>query len=143
MLEQKQSDIILTVEVLAIGKDRKTFTFKVIEVFKGGLKAGDTLTGANDLNCGPNVETKGKWLIYAKKKAGKFEVNSCGLSRSFSNPERNINIAPLLSIRFPKDEKEAQSLKFKNRAKEVQIKNKVFAHSELEKELRDLRKMKS
>ena len=89
--EFKYSEYIFIGEILEIDSKKYTFKVKVIENFKGN-NVGKVYSGKYDEVCGPIINEKGKWIIYAIKGSGNFiKINSCGITRSLKTPENNIN----------------------------------------------------
>jgi hypothetical protein len=132
--EFENSECIFIGEVFKIDTDKNTFEIKVIESFRGN-KIGTVHIGIYDQLCGPVIDEKGKWLIYGNYNSDNLiEINACGISRSFGNPEYNT-----LATRPPKpispNEKESESQAEKKRAEW-----KLKAKSDLENEIADLRK---
>lgn len=87
--EYEYSECIFIGEVFKIDKENNLFEVKVVESFNGD-EIGKTYIGIYDKFCGPEIDEKGKWLIYANDNTDSMiEINSCGITRSFNNPENN------------------------------------------------------
>ncbi|WP_462250992.1 hypothetical protein [Ekhidna sp.] len=91
------SDLVFIGEVISVGEsmkykeegwfDNKTYKIEVVEGFKG-TKSGETLSGYSLTSCS-SYPKSGTWIIYANKNdEGNITFSSCGLSRSFKEPER-------------------------------------------------------
>ncbi len=91
-IEFENSDCILIGEVLEIDPKNDTFKVKVIESFNGDENE-IVYNGIYNRFCAPIINKKGKWLIYGNiNDDGLLEINACGLTRSFKNPEDNFQI---------------------------------------------------
>jgi len=100
--EFENSDCILIGEVLEINSKNDTFKVKVIESFSGD-KNGKIYNGIYNRYCEPIIDQKGKWLIYGNiDEEGILEISMCGLTRSFENPEKNIQVS-MLAHKFNSD----------------------------------------
>lgn len=85
-----QSDYIFVGEVMSFDFNTNTFEIRVIESFKGSFNE-ETIVGHFDAYCGPNINSKGRWIIYSHKGSNEeIIINACGLTRSFIEPESNI-----------------------------------------------------
>ncbi|QCX39042.1 hypothetical protein FF125_16100 [Aureibaculum algae] len=112
----ENSECIFVGEVLEVNKTENTFTIKVIESFNGNDNL-NVYKGTYDEQCGPIIDTKGKWLIYANLNSDNIlVVGSCGISRNFKNPEYNVTIEGLLIKEF-KGTAEDQGKKFNDKGK--------------------------
>lgn len=132
-LEFENSAYIFIGEVLEIGASHKMFKIKVIESFKGGA-IGTVYNGSNNKFCGPIINEKGKWLIYGNFNVENLlEINTCGLTRSFEHPEKNIS-ATRLPIPPPSTKKSESQVEKRKRQR------KLKAKFDLDKEIADLRK---
>lgn len=132
--EFENSECIFIGEVIEIDASHENFKTKVVESFSGD-KIGTVYNGIYDKFCGPIIDEKGKWLIYGNfNSENLLEINTCGLTRSFENPENNISVTkpprPL-----PPNKKESKS----QIEKEI-TEWKLRAKSDLEIEITDLRK---
>ena len=93
--EVENSEYIFIGEVLEIDNSTDTYVVKVIENLKNCDNEGVIYIGKNWTTCNPNIDSKGKWLIYAKLDKYYLRVNSCGISRSLDNPQKVFNsVAP-------------------------------------------------
>ena len=112
----ENSECVFVGEVLEVNKAENTFIIKVIESFKGN--DNETIyKGTYDEQCGPIIDTKGQWLIYADLNSDYIlVVGSCGISRDFKNPEFNVTIEGLLIKEF-KGTREKHGNKFNEKAK--------------------------
>lgn len=98
--EFEDSECVFIGEVLEVNTEEKSFKIKVIESFKGS-DVETIYFGTYDEQCGPTIYEKGKWLIYGDlNDQNIIEVNECGLTRSFANPEYNAVIDGLIAKRL-------------------------------------------
>lgn len=84
--EYEKAECIFIGQILEIDSNKNIFTIKVVEPFKGSTK-GEIYKGNFDPICGPNIDHKGKWLIYGNLLNNNLSIINCGLSRSFKKPE--------------------------------------------------------
>ena len=132
--EFENSECIFIGEVIKIDTEKNSFEIKVIESFSGD-EIGKIYSGIYDDLCGPIIDEKGKWLIYANYSSDNLiEINACGITRSFKRPEYNVS-ATRPPEPLPPNEKESKSKAEKKRAEW-----KLRAKSDLENEIIDLRK---
>jgi hypothetical protein len=90
--EFENSDCIFVGEVIVLDSEKGTFKVKVAESFNGDKK-GEIYNGIYNFTCEPIINKKGKWLIYGNiNEDGFLEISLCGLTRSFTNPENNLQI---------------------------------------------------
>ena len=90
--ELDNSECIFIGEVISVDRENELFEVRVFESFNGET-IGNIYVGTYDSQCGPIVDEKGKWLIYGNfGKDSELMVNSCGLTRSFENPQNNISV---------------------------------------------------
>ena len=123
--EFENSECIFIGEVLKIDSEKNTFEIRVVESFNGD-EIGKIYSGIYDNQCGPIIDGKGKWLIYANSYENKIEINTCGLSRSFEYPESNITAtSEFLKIyeKEYKQEKRDSDLKFRA---QLDLKNEII-----------------
>ncbi len=112
----ENSECVFVGEVLEVNKTENTFLIKVMESFKG-KDNGTIYKGTYDEQCGPIVDTKGQWLIYADLNSDNIlVVGGCGISRDFENPEFNVTIEGLLIKEF-NGTRENYGNKFNEKAK--------------------------
>ncbi|GAA4314496.1 hypothetical protein GCM10023183_34710 [Nibribacter koreensis] len=68
-----------------IRSNEKTFTLKVIDAFKGDIKADSILTGDSQRSGCLIIPNEGFWIIYANSVEGKLiEISLCGISRELT-----------------------------------------------------------
>ena len=98
--EYENSECIFLGEVFEVNKANNSFKIRIIESFKSNER--ETIyEGKYDEQCGPIIDTKGQWLIYADLDSENIlNVGSCGISRDFKNPEFNVTIEGLLMKEF-------------------------------------------
>lgn len=135
-LEFENSESIFIAEVLEVDTSKNSFTFKIIESFKGEEKE-EIYNGKYDEMCGPIVNETGKWLIYGNpNNKNQIVINYCGLTRSFKKPENNVSatkppMPPKPNEKVTKSEEEKEMTDWRLRAK-----------SDLTNEVKQLRKRK-
>ena len=96
----ENSECIFLGEVFEVNKADNSFKIRIIESFKSN-ENGMIYEGKYDEQCGPIIDTKGQWLIYADLDSENIlNVSSCGISRNFKNPEFNVTIEGLLMTEF-------------------------------------------
>jgi len=133
--EIENSECIFIGEVIELNESDLTYKVKVTESLDGGDKVGTVYTGKNWKYCSPYISEMGKWIIYGHMEDGFLRLNMCGISRSFENPI--VNPIPPSPELYEKDmtEKERKNVFDKMRAENMKI-----ALSDLELELKALRK---
>ncbi|PQB07308.1 hypothetical protein BST83_09175 [Polaribacter filamentus] len=123
--EFENSECIFIGEVLKIDSEKNTFEIRVVESFNGD-EIGKIYSGIYDNQCGPTIDGKGKWLIYANSYENKIEINTCGLTRSFEYPESNITATSEFLKTYEKEykqEKRDSDLKFRA---QLDLKNEII-----------------
>ncbi|MDD7913763.1 hypothetical protein [Polaribacter ponticola] len=123
--EFENSECIFIGEVLKIDSEKNTFEIRVVESFNGD-EIGKIYSGIYDNQCGPIIDGKGKWLIYANSYENKIEINTCGLTRSFEYPESNITATSVFLKTYEKEykqEKQDSDLKFRA---QLDLKNEII-----------------
>jgi len=129
--ELENSECIFIGEVLNIDAENNTFEIKVIESFNGDEK-GKVYNGIYDSMCGPIIDEKGEWLIYANYNSeSQIEVNTCGITRSLKNPDKNISATILPPPSYPNEKKSITEKKI--------AEWKLRAKTDLESEIANLR----
>lgn len=98
--EYENSDVVFTGRIISLSEGWVDFKIGVTESFKGNIKKGQILSGKNNTDCEPYINSGGDWLIYGKIVNGSLVINPCGLSRSFDFPYdnryfRSIPVPPL------------------------------------------------
>ncbi|MTH18234.1 hypothetical protein [Flavobacterium sp. LC2016-01] len=92
------SDIVFYGEVIKIDTISSTYTFRIIELFKGKTRS-QYINGKYFSNCSLFPQTKQLWIVYANyEDAGIIDISSCSPSRGFK-PEGGSYPPP-----FPKTE---------------------------------------
>lgn len=91
--EFEYSQEVFIADVIWISEDETEFKFIVLEVFKGDLAVGTTITGINARPCGPLVNKKGDWLFFGML-TDLFQINSCGFSVNIEEPWRSLPPLP-------------------------------------------------
>ena len=80
------SDKVFLGELIDIDTTDFSFTFQIIEQFKGDFKS-TIITGKYFDSCSKFPRDKGKWIIYADNENDEFiNINQCLASRSELNP---------------------------------------------------------
>ena len=88
--EFEQSECVFIGEVLEFNPLEKSYRIKVVDSFKG-TDNGLIYEGTYDQQCGPIINGLGKWIFYGHTDSnGVLNVNECGLTRSFENPEHDF-----------------------------------------------------
>ena len=130
-IEFENSECIFIGEVLTFDLENNTFEIKVTESFNGD-KVGKIYNGIYNEYCGSVVDEIGKWIIYANPyNESIIEINACGISRSFENPQKNIQ-----ALKPPVPPKLNQKIANYNKLK---AERKVKAKSDLKEEISYLR----
>lgn len=96
----KKHDIVFLGELIESDSIRHSFSFKVLELFKGSNKnrviKGGLFNSCSYFPTKPN--DKGLWIIYAQfRKDSLIDINECGPSMSLFNPGFIIPPPPLLT----------------------------------------------
>ena len=90
--EFENSNYIFVGEIIELDTKKEIFKVKVVESFNGD-ENGKIYNGIYNGTCEPIIDKKGKWLIYGNVNEDKLlEISLCGLTRSFENPEKNMQI---------------------------------------------------
>jgi hypothetical protein len=110
------SEIIVIADVLPSAKNSETYQLKAVEFLKGTV-ADSILTVKYLSSCSKFPDEGGRWIIYTRIRSDGFtEINQCGLSRSFKNPE-SIFLARYLT----KNAKKAAKLARKDLQDEIDM----------------------
>lgn len=129
--ELNNSQCIFVGKVLEINKKKNTFKVEVIESFTE-TNSGTVYEGIYDEQCGPIINELGTWLFYGNFFGLRYlTVNSCGLTRSFKNPDFNI----MACKEMPKKEQNESESHWKRKWNKIAIRS-------LGEELKNLRKIK-
>ena len=117
--ELKNSECIFIGEVINVDSENELFEVRVFESFNGdGI--GNIYVGTYDSQCGPKVDEKGRWLIYGNFGTdSELIVNSCGLTRSFENPENNISVPIDIAPAPVKDKYESWRAEWNKKARKA------------------------
>jgi len=135
--EIENSEYIFIGNVIDIDKSNHTYKVQIIESLKNCAIEGVIYDAKNWISCDPYINTKGKWLIYAKMENGYLKTNLCGISRSLENPQEIISSIP------PPPLNENESKKVHERKRELWKKeDKKKSKQDLENEIESLRKKK-
>lgn len=109
---------------ITIDKNQTDYRITVCEVFKGNLKAGQTLNGKNIGTCGPYVDEDGEWVLFGNNKAH-FKVSDCGLSSNIAQP-RELLPPPIKSgIDYDKQIQERKTRARENIQKQIKMLRKM------------------
>ena len=101
----KYSDIIFLGELIDSTSTDHSYSFKILEIFKGNYK-NKIIKGLATNSCSLRPTDKGLWLIYASfEKDSLIDIGMCGPSVSLKNPD---GLYYPLSIRFGKESKVEQ-----------------------------------
>lgn len=136
--EIENSECIFIGEVISIIDN--TYEIVVHESLDGNEKKGEVIIGKNHEFCSPNINSKGKWLIYGNIKNGFLETNICGISRSFEYPENNFHTS-IPKLVPSMNEKEHLEFKKESRFEKWKEKNKKNAQLQLKLEIIRLRNL--
>ena len=80
------SDIVFLGELVEVNINEKTFTFNIIESFKGKFNT-QLIKGESSYGCSFLPRDKCRWIVYAKfNEKNLIEINQCLASRSELNP---------------------------------------------------------
>ncbi len=94
----KHSDIVFYGEVVKVDSISNTYTFRIIELFKGKTKS-QYVNGKDFSNCSLFPQTKQLWIVYANyREANTINMSLCSPSRGFK-PEGSSYPPP-----YPKTE---------------------------------------
>lgn len=99
------SEVVFTAELVYLRGEK--YLLRVTEVFKGEVKIDMLLKGdnANQGECGPRIHDQGPFLIYGKLEDRTILPNTCGYSRSISEPYRSTpHMLPPLPMSVEGDE---------------------------------------
>ncbi len=80
-----ESDLIFLGELLEIDTIELTYSFRIIEKFKG-VQKDSIVKGKCFSSCSVFPRDKGKWIVYAKIKEDMINISECLASRSEENP---------------------------------------------------------
>ena len=132
--EVANSEYIFIGEVVEIDHSTDTYKIKVIEDLKNCDNEGVIYTGKNWASCSPYIDSKGKWLIYAKMEKDYLKVNLCGISRSLDNPQNVFNSAP-----SPLPKENETKREYRVRREKWKRANKEKSKEDLNKEIKALK----
>ena len=80
-----ESDIIFLGELIEIDTANYTYSFRIIEKFKGEHN-DSIINGKLFGSCSVFPSDRGKWIVYAKVKEDMINISECLASRSEKNP---------------------------------------------------------
>ncbi|MXO07269.1 hypothetical protein [Flavobacterium sp. HBTb2-11-1] len=90
----KQSEIVFYGEVIKVDSIKRTFTFRIIELFKGKYNS-QYIKGKEFTSCSILPIQKQLWIIYADFKKGKIIIDISGCSPSMGfKPYQNYSFPP-------------------------------------------------
>jgi hypothetical protein len=79
------SDIVFLGELIDIDTNERTYSFRIIEIFKG--ENNDTIIkGKYFDSCSKIPKDKCKWIVYADFRENLIDISSCLATRSEENP---------------------------------------------------------
>jgi len=85
-ISYNQSEIVFLGELIDYNTIENSFTFKIIELFKGEIKS-IFIKGKSFDSCSTFPMDKCKWIVYANfQESDYISINQCGASRSENNP---------------------------------------------------------
>jgi hypothetical protein len=135
-VELRYSDIAFYGELMTIDSIKKTYRFKILELFKGNY-SGNIINGCIISSCSVIPFEKGLWIIYAKK------VNDSTISISMCSPSIPLRkaegLVPPPPLFYDNGDKAIDALKVKIHILEKRTEGLSYWFSDLEK----LRKYKS
>lgn len=142
-LSYDESPLIFVGDVLTSNQKTGTYKIKVVEIFKGQTKT--TIIEGKSLTSCSGFPDRGRWIIYTETyKDGVIDFNSCGLSRSFENPQfimvTEYKVPPPPSKEYETESK--YSIQANIDFERAMLKLKEKALTDLEIEIEDLRKRK-
>lgn len=79
------SDVVFLGELAEVDTISQTYTFTVLELFKGDT-VHKTLKGKRFDSCSKMPAEKGRWLVYAETRGSFININDCLASRSEEDP---------------------------------------------------------
>lgn len=144
VISYNKSDFIFLGELIEFDTRYDTYTFRVIETFKGEHK-DSFIKGKYFDSCSLFPRDKGKWIVYAEFREGLIDISQCFASRSELNPTC-INcwytppppLPPPYLVDYELYREESQK-KFEKDVKLLQAK----AHEDWEREIELLRQKRS
>ncbi|PIB30617.1 hypothetical protein [Maribacter sp. 4G9] len=86
-VERENSECIFVGEIFEVDPNLAYYKIRVVESLDGGDLQGNIYIGKNLKYCQPYVDKKGYWLVYGAMVDGFLEMNTCGLSRTFDEPQ--------------------------------------------------------
>lgn len=106
----RKSEIVFYGEVIKIDTVLQTYTFRVIELFKGKTKS-QYINGKNFSSCSLFPQTKQLWIVYAEYQNDRMiDISLCSPSRGFMPYESNYPPPLPKSIYSNTGDKQIQSL---------------------------------
>ena len=136
-MEYENSECIFIAKVTDFNETKGTFKFEIIESFKGEINTRK-FEGKFSYYCLPWINEKGKWLLYGDFNSDNvFEINNCGLSRSFTHPENNM--ASRIPPPPPPPDKEFTKKEETERFERYKTETRKKAHLILKEEIKKLK----
>lgn len=84
--DYEHSDLVFQGELIHIDTLEDTYTFKVIEVYKGRIERKE-IKGKYFNSCSLSPEEKTTWIVYSDlQENGMIDISICSASRSKTNP---------------------------------------------------------
>jgi hypothetical protein len=126
-----ESDFVFLGELIELDTIDHTYTFRIIESFKGENK-DSIIKGKYFDSCSKFPRDKSRWIVYADLRENLIDINQCLASRSELNPICIFcyEIPPPVSNEIEKKEFEKEMTSLKNKAledwtKEIEILRKM------------------
>lgn len=84
----ENADLVFLGELIQSDFHQNTYTFRIIEGFKGEFES-TTISGGYFNSCSVFPEDRGQWIVYAQMQDdGMINLSQCSASRSKANPSR-------------------------------------------------------
>lgn len=105
----KLSEIVFYGEVIKVDSVSKTFTFRIIELFKGKYNS-QYIKGKEFTSCSILPIQKQLWIVYAdfRKDKTMIDISGCAPSIGFNPPQNSLTPPPPSQISNPYKRKEKQ-----------------------------------
>lgn len=128
----KNSDLVFFGEVIKFNSTKGTYTFKIIELFKGKINS-KIINGKEYTSCSISPNTKGVWIVFANFK-GPNIINISGCSPSIGlDSNQGFPPPPIPEKYFNIKDEEMRSLKINIFTLEYEKQNLIYWIRQLEK----------
>ncbi|WP_269236595.1 hypothetical protein [Flavobacterium flavigenum] len=107
----KLSEIVFYGEVIKVDSVSKTFTFRIIELFKGKYNS-QYIKGKEFTSCSILPIQKQLWIVYAdfRKDKTMIDISGCAPSIGFNPPQNSFPPPPQISNPYKRKEKQLELL---------------------------------